>query len=53
VNAYLQAGERVRHWPESMADIADFGEKRDWVVLYVDGDRCERRFTVITVSQRP
>lgn len=45
-----------RHYTALFSNTArahDLGKTRDWVVIYVDGGRGERQFTVVTASRGP
>ena len=45
-----------RHYTALFSNTArahDLGKTRDWVVIYVDGGRGERQYTVVTASRGP
>ncbi len=45
-----------RHYTSLFSNTArahDLGKTRDWVVIYVDGGRGERQYTVVTASRGP
>ena len=52
----LHAGLGARHFTALFSNTArahELGKTRDWVVIYVDGGRGERQYTVVTASRGP
>lgn len=52
----LHAMQGDRHYTALFSNTArahDLGRTRDWVVIYVDGGRGERQYTVVTASRGP
>jgi hypothetical protein len=52
----LHATHGERHYTALFSNTArahDLGKTKDWVVIYVDGERGERQYTVVTAARGP